>query len=215
MSSPWAEIEAARRRRERLTVLLGLLVAVGALAGLRYFAERESPTEAPAAASGPLTQPPGVAYRLEETVPVGDAQPPDVVVPADDVGPGAVGVYECTVNGQRVLSDQPCGPDARVRVLEVDRPDPREVARLQQQTWAAQSGATPAASVPMPQSSRRSGGAETMAANDGICRAIDQAIANLNARMRQGYTSQEGERLRAEWHRLQEQRADYDCGRNQ
>ena len=132
---------------------------------------------------------------------------------ADGARQSAVSVYECIVNGQRVLSDQPCGPDARARSVVIDQPDPQEVLRQQQRTWAVQAGSTPAAPVPAPQSSRRLGGAEAMAANEQACRWVDEAIANLNARMRQGYTSQEGERLRSDWHDLQKQRADYDCGR--
>jgi hypothetical protein len=58
-----------------------------------------------------------------------------------------VGVYECVVSGQRVVSDRPCGAGAQARTLVVDKPDPREVARLQQQ-WNGrqQAYSTPARS---------------------------------------------------------------------
>ena len=38
-------------------------------------------------------------------------------------------------------------------------------------------------------------------------------IDNLNARMRQRYGAAEGERLRAQWHALKQQRYDLKCGR--
>ena len=54
---------------------------------------------------------------------------------------------------------------------------------------------------------------ESCESNEAACRAVDQAIDNLNARMRQGYTSQEGESLRQRWHELKEQRYELGCGR--
>ena len=119
------------------------------------------------------------------------------------------------MNGQRVVSDHPCGADAQARTLVVDQPDPRDVARQQQRTWAAQAGSSAAPRVVSPaRSAVRPQMAPQSPPNQGVCDGIDQAIANLNARMRQGYTSAEGERLRADWHDLQKQREALDCGRS-
>ena len=49
--------------------------------------------------------------------------------------------------------------------------------------------------------------------NAAACATVDQAIDNLNARMRQRYGTAEGERLRAQWHDLKQQRYDLKCGR--
>ena len=118
-----------------------------------------------------------------------------------------IGVYECVVRGQRVVSDRPCGASAQARTLIVDQPDPREATRLRQQQWqSARAYSTPAAS----------GSTATVAtesANAGACAAVDQAIEALNARMRQAYSSSEGEYLRDRWHALKERRYSLKCGR--
>ncbi len=49
--------------------------------------------------------------------------------------------------------------------------------------------------------------------NEAACNAVDQAIENLNARMRQGYGASEGEWLREHWHDLKRQRHELRCGR--
>ena len=54
---------------------------------------------------------------------------------------------------------------------------------------------------------------ETESANAGACAAVDQAIEALNARMRQAYSSSEGEYLRDRWHALKERRYSLKCGR--
>jgi hypothetical protein len=47
------------------------------------------------------------------------------------------------------------------------------------------------------------------------CEAIDRAIANLSSRMPTGYTSAEGEWLRAEWQDLKTRREALWCGRRE
>jgi hypothetical protein len=120
-----------------------------------------------------------------------------------------VGVYECVVSGQRVVSDRPCGAGAQARTLIVDQPDPREAARLRQWKAPQQSArayATPAVSGGTP-------AVATKSANADACAAVDQAIEALNACMRQAYSSSEGERLRERWHALKERRYSLKCGR--
>jgi hypothetical protein len=51
------------------------------------------------------------------------------------------------------------------------------------------------------------------ASNEARCAGIDQAIKQLNARMRQPYSSAEGEELRKRWHYLKRQRYELRCGR--
>jgi hypothetical protein len=124
-------------------------------------------------------------------------------------------VYECVVDGQRMISDRPCGPEAQRRTLVVDQPDPRDVALQRQRLWQARQQAARNRSAT---TSVQGGGntpsiASPASPNEAACRAVDQAIDNLNARMRQGYTSQEGEYLRQRWHELKEQRYELGCGR--
>jgi hypothetical protein len=145
-----------------------------------------------------------------EITSVQEVDPPRAVqAPVSSGRQSLVGVYECTVNGQRVASDQPCGPGAQLRTLTVDHPDPSEVTAQQQRTWLAQQTTDDT-------SNSRANGSQAVdpaAANQSACAAVERQIAALNARMRQGYTSQEGEWLRAQWQALQKRRAELKCGR--
>jgi hypothetical protein len=116
-----------------------------------------------------------------------------------------VGIYECTVKGQRVVSDRPCGAGATSRVIEV-APATAPLPPVSQYRPS---------SPPIDGSSARSSVRSSNAAPDNTsqCAAVDQEIENLNARMRQRYGSAEGEWLRAEWHRLHQRRYDLRCGR--
>jgi hypothetical protein len=212
MREPWTEIEEAARRRERLTLLAGGLLALVLLAGFRYFGDRSGATE-DQVAEPKIEVPQVIPSTMGEIRVPAVAEAPAGAASSSSGRASSVGVYECEVNGQRVVSDRPCGPQAQARTIVIDQPDPREVARQQQRTFAAQAGASPTIEAPARRSVQTTGTTGTVLSNEGACRAIDDAIANLNARMRQGYTSAQGEWYRTEWHRLQKAREDYDCGR--
>lgn len=218
MSGAWKEFEEESRSASRRVLVFGAVLAVVVLAALRYFGGNEGhgPAESPA---GPVTVDvtPTPTFRLESLT---EIPPPSGAQSAAGLsGRGGsqtvVGVYECVVKGQRVLSDRPCGPEAQARTVTVDQPDARDVALAQWRTWAAQASSAPRAYSQPPDAT---GGVAVAAdaagsASANECAAVDEAIAQLNARMRQGYTSQEGEWYRVEWHRLQDQRAALNCGR--
>lgn len=124
-----------------------------------------------------------------------------------------VGVYECTTSGQRVVSDKPCGGDAQARTLVIDQPDPREVVRQRQMTQSVGRSGSSYYTSPSAGSSTSRSGSTAAASNEAACEAVDRAIDNRNARMRQRYGAAEGERLRAQWHDLKQQRHDLKCGR--
>jgi hypothetical protein len=218
VSGAWKEFEEESRSASRRVLVFGAVLAVVVLAALRYFGGNEGhgPAESPA---GPVTVDvtPTPTFRLES---VTEIPPPSGAQSAAGLaGRGGsqtvVGVYECVVNGQRVLSDRPCGPEAQARTVVVDQPDSRDVAQAQQRTEEAQASSAPRAySQPQAASGEAAAAVGSTGSTDAsACAAVDQAIAVLNARMRQPYTSQEGEWLRAEWHRLQDQRAALNCGR--
>ena len=215
MSGAWQEFEAESRDSSRRLLVLGAVLAVAVLAALRYCGGAEHRESAvPPSEPVMLERRPEVTFQLEDQgLATADAPlPPRAAQSLRSGTQSYVGVYECMVNGQRVVSDHPCGADAQARTLVVDRPDPRDVARQQQRTWAAQAGSPPQVKPPA-RSSVRSPVVTESLPNQTACHAIDQAIADLNARMRAGYTSQEGEWLRARWHDLQKQREALDCGR--
>ena len=217
MSGAWKEFEEESRSASRRVLVLGAVLAVVVLAALRFFGgdEDQLPAGNPA---GPVTVDvtPAPTFRLES---VKELPPsPGVQSAAGLAGRGGsqtvVGVYECVVKGQRVLSDRPCGPQAQARTVTVDQPDARDVALAQRRTLAAQAGS--AAGTYRSASTASAGSsaaASSEAANSSACAAVDREIAALNVRMRQGYTSQEGEWLRTEWHALQDRRAALNCGK--
>lgn len=209
MGGQWSEIEERRQQIQdgsRRLLILGAIVAAAFFAGTHFFSkQREDPTPVGALEAaivpGPVIQVPQV---IEPTRPTyrAPASAPDRQT--------YVGVYECMVNGQRVVSDQPCGPDAQARTLVVDQPDPADAARQRQQTWAAQqrAGSSNASAL-------RSGGVSSTptasSANQAACDAIECQIAYIDAQMRDGYRSQAGETYREQLRVLKERRHNLRC----
>jgi hypothetical protein len=212
MGSDWDEIDGRNGEPPDLLpriLLIGAIAVVGVLIWVQLSDRAEKAKSQQAAAepaTAPVTDSANESPRVEIT---GVLQVPGAVAPGERAyGPDGttyVGVYECEVNGQRVVSDRPCGPGATTRVLEVDPatapPPPVPVYRPSPST----SSAAPRAEY--------SDSAADAAGHEGQCRIVDQEIDQLNARMRQGYGSQEGEWLRAQWHRLQDRRRELRCGR--
>jgi len=217
MRGDWEELEqrqGASLEGSGKFVALGVVAMLAFLAWTQFFGEeRDAVTPAPAIEAAvvpaPVIDPP---RAIEGSAPY--AQGP----PASRTGRESyVGVYECMVNGQRVVSDRPCAPDAETRTLVIDQPDPREVARQRQMTQSAGRSGSAYYASPSGGSSTSSSmtGAESAsgASNEAACEAVDRAIDNLNARMRQRYGAAEGERLRAQWHDLKQRRYELNCGR--
>lgn len=124
-------------------------------------------------------------------------------------------IYECVVNGQRVLSDQRCADDARERSVVVTRPDPSDVA-LAHRRAAEQRRRDAYQTRPVIQgydASRSGAGGSYGSDLASRCASVDQRIEWINARMRQGYTSQEGEWLRDDLRALKQERWNLRCGR--
>lgn len=113
-------------------------------------------------------------------------------------------VYECVIDGQRVMSDHPCSPDARVREIQApNRMDPQDTSRLYDR---------PPSSAGYAYSSPRSRDTGSSVPVSGrSCDAIQAAIDTINARMRQKYTSREGEQYRERLRQLREARWEANC----
>ena len=172
MGDQWSEIEEHRQQVQdgsRRLLILGVVVAGAFFAGTHFFGKpKEEPVPVGALEA---TIVPGPVIEVPQVV---EPTRPKYPAPAGASGRQTyVGVYECMVNGQRVVSDQPCGPDAQARTLVVDQPDPVEAARQRQQTWAAQQrAASSSASAP------RSGGVPSTPTasppNQAACDAIER-----------------------------------------
>lgn len=215
MGLEWDELERRNRAAgegSRRIFGLGLAAALAFLGWTHFFGDRQEAVAPVEPARAAVVETPAVEALPARVPPVPLYQGPP---PRESAGRASyVGVYECTVNGQRVVSDRPCGSGAQARTLVVDQPDPREVALQRQRQLQAQQQAARSRTVPR----YSSGSAPSIAApaersNAAACAAIDRAIDDLNARMRHGYGAAEGERLRAQWHALKRQRYDLGCGR--
>ena len=212
MREEWEAIEERRQRSAESSNWIFGLGAVAALAFVtwtQFFGERREPAVIGPAVEAIVIDSPVIELpRVIE----GSAVAKPRSDPARTGRESHVGVYECTVDSQRVVSDRPCAQDAQARTLVIDQPHPQDVARSQQQTWQAHRSA-PSSAPPGGGSSARAAATAEAGSNAAACEAIDRAIDHLNARMRQRYGAAEGERLRAQWQDLKRQRYDLKCGR--
>lgn len=111
-------------------------------------------------------------------------------------------VFECERNGQRILSDQPCGTDASVR--EIAAPN-----RMRAQDTSSLYDPPPRSiQVQKLRASQHQAGS-----NVSLCASIDREKDWINARMRQPYTSWEGESYRERLRQLSARRWDAGCGK--
>ena len=111
-------------------------------------------------------------------------------------------VYECVRDEQRVLSDQPCGSGVTIREVSApNRADAQDTSILYRSSQR-----------PIERRESRSGGSVVIS-NKRVCDSVEAQIDRINARMRQLYTNQEGERFRERLRRLSESRWEAGCGR--
>jgi Domain of unknown function (DUF4124) len=136
MRAEWRELEKRRRDSEDRGlrfVVLAVTIAAAFLLGAHLFDRPKAPMAPESASEVPEFAP---AAASEPTDTTSDSMP---FVPQRST-PGRqtyVGIYECVDKGQRVVSDQPCGDDAKARTLVVDRPVPAAVAQPRQQMQTA------------------------------------------------------------------------------
>jgi hypothetical protein len=96
-------------------------------------------------------------------------------------------VFECRVNGQRIYSDQRCGSNANERpILAPNRMDAQDTSIL----------SSPDAVLARSRSERTNAREPVFDAARSECGNIEQQKNSINARMREGYTSPEGEWFR-------------------
>ncbi len=209
MGDQWSEIEERRQQIQdgsRRLLILGAIVAGAFFAGTHFLGKPIEETAPVGALEGMIVPRPVI-----EVPQIIEPNRPTYRAPASTPGRQTyVGVYECTVNGQRVVSDRPCGADAQGRTLVVDQPDPVEAARQRQQTWAAQQRAASSNTL-APRSSGMTSAGTTSPANEAACESIERRIADIDAQMRDGYRSQTGEWYRQQLRDLKERRHELRC----
>lgn len=196
---------------DKLFWIIGLLVAAGVFAGIHIFTGQVATFSSPAVD----TVPPVLA--AEHTTPNSSVTPSDLalqVEPAQNVtmdaiagtpprtGPVIARIYECTIDGQRVFSDQVCAADARQR--DISAPN-RMTARETAIGYRAAAESTGTA---------RSRAAAELSNGDvpqARCAALLRDKNYINSRMRAGYTNNEGEHLRARLRLIDSEYYDLRC----
>jgi hypothetical protein len=164
--------------------LLGAVVAVALGAGgLWLLALGGVQEDVSATFTAPTPDPPPpagyVAFGPSDSAPA--AAPADAVV-----------VYSCVRDGQYVYSDQPCGAGGETRAIDLSTVNTYTPSAVDTTpVFVAQ--ARRSLSAPAEQ-------AAVDVHNAALCRSIEQEIERIDARMRAGYRSQEGEYWRGRWH---------------
>ena len=96
-------------------------------------------------------------------------------------------VFECRVNGQRIYSDQRCGSKAEEHSIQApNRMDPQDTSML----------SSPEAVLARSRSERTYAEVPVIDPARADCSSIEEEKNSINARMRAGYTSPEGEWFR-------------------
>jgi hypothetical protein len=112
-------------------------------------------------------------------------------------------VFECRQNGVTVFSDHRCGADAEVRAIRAPNLMVATPLYVNEESTAAPTQA--ALPIPTQGSTSRDG------TYNEICREIELAKDGIDARMRQGYSSGEGEILRERRNSLSSRYHDLRC----
>lgn len=110
-----------------------------------------------------------------------------IQAPADSVT-----VYRCVKDGTTVFSDQPCAPNAKAEVIEHDAA-PADPSLMVDPSSPSLTRSRPAFRTSVPQSKPNT---QASGQKADPCESAQRQIDNINARMREGYTSQTGEYLR-------------------
>jgi hypothetical protein len=108
-------------------------------------------------------------------------------------------IFECERDGQRVLSDQPCGSDAQVRMIDApNRMRAQDTSQLYEREYA--------------RSPSSSGSSRPVRTDRGLaarCAQIEVEIERIDAVMRRGYKG--GDAYRERLRQLKAERWDIEC----
>lgn len=183
--------------RDRAAGYAGVIVGLVLLCGL--FAAMARSMRGPASLP-PHSDSDGPAESVHQSTALIEENP--LAVRGDESRSGVVRVFECVRGGQHVFSDQPCGADARPREIDVAGMNTYEEIGQVPETRVSIPEKTP----PRPIRPSRSSPSQ-----EAQCESLQRAKDEIDARMRRGYTSREGERLRARRHEVEDRYRDLHC----
>ena len=101
--------------REASHWALAVVVVAGVL-GLAGWGLMRMDPSADGVAGDPPAGVEAIEERVARTVTIDPVESP-VTAPVRESAPGVIGIYECRQDGQKILSDRPCGPDAVERLI--------------------------------------------------------------------------------------------------
>ena len=134
----------------------------------------------------------------------------DTAAPHQSASRGAI--HKCQVRGEVVYSDLPCGPGTDLKTFT---PDVATVSLSSRPLVSAPTTVTAAQPVRTRQAEERVAAADNVpdesVARQAECRRIDEYIASIDARLRQPYYPQEGDRLKDERQALDDRRFSLGC----
>src|SRR6267154_5939256 len=120
-------------------------------------------------------------------------------------------VYQCTLDGQRAFSDQPCGTDSKARdIAAPNRMDASELGDAAHHERAAAARVTRRVDR---DAAFDSNADKTNADKNSRCATIANDKERITARMRAGYSGKEGERLRDRLRKVDSDYFELRCSR--
>jgi hypothetical protein len=116
-----------------LGAVMAVAIAVPSAIAIHRANTSPSPSAAPVNSTPVDLQPPALAEPAPpppSARPAVNPVPPPAIQPTAGAAPPPTKIWQCTVNGQRIFSDAPCGAGASVHQLsEINRMDPTPVPR--------------------------------------------------------------------------------------
>ncbi len=165
------------------------------------------------------SQPGGIDRNVfDYTQPKETVPPPGgtVAAPASELEKGVSRVYECRKNGQVIYSGQPCGPDSVRHDVDARRTN-TYTSEAYEVSPSQASAPTPGKPVRREQTTTATtkpvDAAELSDAKKDECGQAQEEIDQINARMRQSYTSAEGEFFRDRLRKLADKQDALKCDR--
>lgn len=191
-----------------ISILLAVAVPVAAWLGVEYLSyldrsktlpQDATPPAMPTSRDKPIPQSGSVATEKPAT----DATAPSLRQPGL--------IHKCVTAGAVVYSDQPCAPAAHVKTLQpnIERAGLAPARSYESQLAALEAERDGQARAQAPQPA---GPVQVSTSpKEAQCTSLDNAIASVNARLREPHGPQYGDRLNSEKKQLYDRRFSLGC----
>lgn len=212
---PSSNTSATQANARLISILLAVTVLVGAGLGFEYLSRADGLTASPAE---PQQAPPLSADNSAPQQTAASTQAPDSNAVASaappPVQPG--GIHKCSVGGQTIYTDQPCAPGKGHQLeLKEDTAGLSPVRSYQSQLAEVESLHVRPAPIVEPARQQAvaqpRSGAQLGPSKEMQCKVIDDAIASVDAQLRQPHGAQQGDYWTQQRKELMDQRFALRC----